>query len=317
MSYKRLSSNVIIADKWRFKGVVECEVESSWDSLTDKATITVPKKIKWGKDFLAFGNNPILRRGNKVTIDFGWNDKNTRWFSGYISQIHSGIPVKIDLQDDMYLLKQGTFTASYPKVDLKKLLKDMLGNKVKFEVLANYDLGQFRISKATPAVVLDKLRQDFFIRFWFRDGVLYAGLPFNFKLQKEHKIKYVIEHSLEYLKKEDVKIKIKGIVTYPNNKKKEIEIGDPEGEQRTINKYNVSVSELKKACEIELETMKYEGYRGSFTTLIFPNVQHGDIVYLPQTYGLENDGKYLVKKVTKSLKGLEARQVIEIERRIR
>jgi hypothetical protein len=316
MSYKRLTNNVIIHG-YRFKGLVEMEIVSTWDALTDTGYITIPPLKSWKDKLLAFGENPILRRGNKVSIDMGWNDKNTRWFSGYISQIHSGIPVKIDIQDDMYLLKQGTFTASYPKVDLKKLLKDMLGNKVKFEVLANYDLGQFRISKATPAVVLDKLRQDFFIRFWFRDGVLYAGLPFNFKLQKEHKIKWIIDHSLEYLKKEDVKIKIKGIVTYPNNKKKEIEIGDPEGEQRTINKYNVSIDELKKACEVELEAMKYEGYRGSFTTLIFPNIQHGDIVFLPQTYGLENEGKYLVKKVTKSLKGLEARQVIEIERRIR
>ncbi len=317
---QRLTSNIVLANKYRLNGVVEAESVSTWDMLTDTASVTIPKLIMWQGRQINFGDNPIFRRGNQVEISFGYDNKNEKWFEGYMTRINAGIPIKIDCQDAMFLLKKGEFVKSYKNVSLKTLLKDMIGTIVPYEVVADYDLGSFRtVNRPTIAQVIDKLRQDYFIRFWFRDGKLYAGLPIIPKLQKEHKIKYVISNNLEYQKKEDVKIQLKGVIMLPNNKKKEIKIGDNDAEVRTIHRYNISETEMKRFMEQEMENLKYEGYKGSFTTFLEPNIQHGDIVKLPSLYDVDTveNGRYIVKKVTKYFKGIEARQEIELERRIR
>lgn len=313
-----LTSNIKISEKYRFRGVVEAETVSTWDAMTDTATLTLPRKIEWRGKYLAIGDNPILRKGNPLSISFGLDGNNAAWFSGYLTNIHAGIPIRVEAQDAMFLLKRGEFVKSYKQATLKQLLGDMLTGIVPFEVTADYDLGQIRsVGRPTPAQWLDRLRQDYFCRFWFRDGVLYAGLPIVPKLQKVHKIKYIIQNSLEYVKKEDVKILLKGVIMMPDNTKIELQVGDPEGEVRTLHKYNTSKKEMLRYLEAELETLRYEGYRGSFTTFILPDVKHGDIVILPKIHDLEHDGRYIVKEVIKSVQGVAARQTIKLERRIK
>lgn len=311
-----LTSDIRVALNYRFKGVIECEVISSWENLTDIAKVTVPRRTEWNGQNVFSGDNPLIKKGTPLSIAFGLDGKNSQWFKGYVTQIHAGIPTLMDCQDDMWLLKKGEFTKSYESVTLKKLLADMLPKSIKYEVVADYDLGQWRISKATPAQVLERLNKDYFIRFWFRNQVLYCGLAIVPKLQTTHKIKYIISHQLEYIRKDDVKLLLKGIIMMPDNKRIEIEVGDADGEVRTYHKYNISASDMKKFLTQELETLKYDGFRGSFQTFIVPNIQHGDIVILPKIYDVEDYGKYIVKKVTKSSKDKKARQFVELERRI-
>lgn len=296
--------------------MVSVEVVSTWDALTDIATLTVPKKINWQGEPLVFSNNPILKKGTPLSIEMGLNDRNAAWFKGYITAIHAGKEVTVDCQDAMFLLKKGAFTKSYAKAKLSQILRDMIPSSVPYEVVADYDFGQLRISNATPAQVLDQLRQDYFVRSFFRDGKLYTGLSIIPKLQKTHHLKLVIDNNLEYINKDEVKILIKGVIMDAKNKKETIEVGDKDGEVRTIHKYNVSKSEMKRLCEQELERLRYSGFRGSFTTFIEPYINHGDIVYLPKLYDVDTDGKYIVKKVTRSFDGTKARQTVELETKI-
>ncbi|MBL7813405.1 MAG: hypothetical protein JNL70_00265 [Saprospiraceae bacterium] len=312
----RLTSNINIADRWRFKGMVSVEVVSSWDQLTDTATLTVPKKINWQGEPLVFSNNPILKKGNPLSIEMGLNYRNAEWFKGYITAIHAGKEVTVDCQDAMFLLKKGTFTKAYEKAKLSQILRDMMPASVPYEVVADYDFGQLRISNATPAQVLEQLRQDYFVRSFFRDGKLYAGLAVVPKLQQTHRLKWVIDNNLEYINKDEVKILIKGVIMDAKNKKETIEVGDKDGEVRTFHQYNISKTEMKRLCEQELERLKYSGFRGSFTTFIEPYINHGDVVYLPELYDVDTEGGYLVKKVTRSFDGTKARQNVELERKI-
>jgi hypothetical protein len=312
----RLTSKINIADRWRFNGMVAVEVVSTWDALTDTATLTVPKKIQWEDKPLVFSDNPILKKGNPLSINVGLNGRNAEWFNGYITAIHAGKETTIDCQDAMFLLKKGTFTKSYEKAKLSQILKDMMPKSVPFEVVADYDLGQLRISNATPAQVLEQLRQDYFVRVFFRDGKMYAGLSVVPKLQKTHRLNLVIDNNLEYINKDEVKILIKGVIMDAKNKKETIEVGDKDGETRTIHKYNISKAEMKRLCEQELERLRYSGFRGSFTTFIEPFINHGDIVYLPKLYDVDTEGGYLVKKVTRSFDGTKARQTVELETKI-
>ena len=292
------------------------EVVSTWDNLTDLAVLTVPKKVQWRGEPLVFSNNPILKKGNPLSINVGFNDRNAEWFKGYITAIHAGREVTVDCQDAMFLLKSGTFTKSYEKAKLSQILKDMLPPSVKFEVVADYDFGKLRINPTTPAQVLAQLRQDYFVRAFFRDGTLYAGLSIVPKLQKTHKVNLVIDNNLEYINKDEVKILIKGVILDAKNKKTPIEVGDKDGEVRTIHKYDISENEMTRLCEQELERLRYTGFRGTFTTFIEPFINHGDVVILPKLYDVDTDGGYLVKKVTRSFDGTKARQTVELETKI-
>ena len=312
----RLTSDITIADKYRFLGAIEAETVSSWDDLTDTATLVFPHQIAWKDEKIALGNSPILRKGDPLSISFGLDGENAEWLNGFITKINAGIPTKVEAQDAMFLLKKGEFVKSYKSGTLKGLLTDMLKGIVPFEVTADFELGQIRsVGRPTPAQWLERLRTDYFVRFFFRNGTLYAGLPIVPKLQTVHKI-IVIQNDLEYIRKDDVKILLKGVIIKTDNSKVEIEVGDKDGEIRTINKYNISEQEMRRFLEQEIAALRYEGYRGSFTTFIRPDIQHGDIVTLPTLYNLEHDGRYIVKRVTKTVQGLAARQRVELERRI-
>jgi hypothetical protein len=52
----------------------------------------------------------------------------------------------------------------------------------------------------------------------------------------------------------------------PNNKKVHLEVGDADGETRTLHTYNKNEAELKAWAEQELVRLKRDGLTGSLTT---------------------------------------------------
>lgn len=81
----------------------------------------------------------------------------------------------------------------------------------------------------------------------------------------------------------------------------EVEVGDPDGESRTLNYYGIkSKAELKKLAETDMLKFKYDGYEGSFKGFGIPFVQYGDKVQLTSTDYPERDGHYLAEGVTVS-----------------
>lgn len=303
-----------------FNGVNEVTVNSSWEELTDTCTIVLPRKLNWKGRNIAAGNNPLISRGDTVKIELGYDGGLNTVFTGFVKNISAETPVKIQCEDGMYLLKKGNFTKSYKSCDLDTLLKDL--QKVvafKYQLLANRELGQLRISNATPAKVLEELRSKYQVKFFFRAGILYAGLVADASAQKTHSIKMelnVIENRLEYRRKEDVKIKLEANILYPDNTIEKLESGDLDGEQRTIHYYNIPVADVKKQLAQELERLKYDGYKGSFTTFGKPFIQHGDIVNITSEVLPERNGKYLVKSVETNFGSDGYRQIVEPETKV-
>ena len=62
--------------------------------------------------------------------------------------------------------------------------------------------------------------------------------------------------------------------------------------------------------------LKYEGFRGSFTTFGLPKVKHGDIVELIDKNLTERTGSYLVKEVKESNTNSGQRQTITLDIRV-
>lgn len=207
-------------------------------------------------------------------------------------------------------------------VKLKELLDYCLSDHdIEFDVIDNIDLGQRRFVNMTPAGVLDKLKSEYGLYSYFVDKVnkttgkvvidiktnkpvrvLHVGFANDAAITHEStfKMEEVIINSdtLEWSRAEDVRIQCSAISMFPDNTKSDpIIVGDPDGNQITIHKYNMNASALKFAAEEWIKENKYTGYRGDVETFGEPVMNHGDRVKLTSVKLPERDGTFLIKKV--------------------
>lgn len=307
-----------------FNFVHSIEIESSYENLTDTCKIIIPRKLTFDGLDLFNGDNPIFRRGDKIEVSIGYVPNITKVFSGYIKNVGSNTPTVLECEDEMWLLKQ--YTVNYPsKVGLierskkGKLLKHpkvipfsvkldelldycLTDHDIEYEIIDNIDLGSFRVINATPAAVLDKLKSEYGLYSYFRDGVLHVGFANDASVtsEAEFKMEEVIINSdtLEWQRAEDVRIKCVAISIFPDNTKSDpIEFGDPDGNQITIHKYNMDAKSLEFAAKEWIKENKYTGFRGEVETFGEPVMKHGDRIKLTSVKLPERNGTYLIKKV--------------------
>lgn len=298
-----LKSHITIGDL-TFNWVNTIEVESSWELLTDKAKIVLPTNVKVetepGKhETLNFHQlKDYLKNGDEVEIKVGYDEDLNTIFKGYLSYIKPRVPIEVYCEDEMIQLKKDPINDSLKDTSISKLA-DKHFAKYETDVM-NIDLGNYYIPNLTGAKLLDQFKSDFGLHSFFRDDTLVIGKRYNKETANtvSFKLDYnIISDELEYKTKDQVKLKVKAISNNPDGSKTEIELGDADGELRTLNFYNVAKSELKKVAEAEMERLVYDGWRGSFTAFGVPLVFHGDIVEL--VYGSESfkTGRYWVDGV--------------------
>lgn len=296
--------------KYTFTFVNEIEIVSTWDSLTDTCKITIPRNINF-KDKVI---KEVFAKGDKVKIYLGYDENYVLRFSGFITKVDLKLPIVLHLEDYSYLLKKNKLNKkSYSSVDTKTLLKYIVGNVVNYVITSNQTLGQFIIQDGvTTTEVLKYLEENHKIYSWFRDNTLYVGLAYYNQLASKHYYdvnKNVIDNNLEYNDLEDIQIKIKAVsvnqeIVGGKSKEKKITVYYPseqsEGSVRTYNgSMNISESDLKKEAQAYYESLRFDGYSGSFNTFGAPAVNHGDIVlFKSNEIPEQNDKEYLVKSVT-------------------
>lgn len=278
-----------------FKWVNSITIESSWELLTDNATIVLPANIKVDKHKLS----NQLKTGDRVVIKIGYKDRLNTIYNGYVTYVKPSVPIEVTCEDEMWKLKQSTINKSGRVTDLNAFMK-LFYPEYKTDVL-NISIGRYYYDNTTKAKVLEQLKSDFGLHSFFRNDVLVIGKRYNAETANHSKFKLnynIIEDELEYKRKDQIKLKIKAISNNANGSKEEIELGDADGESRTLNFYDLSKSELKEHAERELDRLVYDGWRGSFTAFGEPLVAHGDIVELQHAEDSDKKGSYYVDKVT-------------------
>jgi hypothetical protein len=280
------------------------EIESGWKKISDRCTIELPnrgviKKESGIKREVSLNN--LFKTGQKVTVELGYNDNLNTEFIGYISEIQPGIKMTLICEDETYNLKRSAqINKSYKSVKLKALLTELVPD-VKLAKLPDVDIENFRIERATKAYVLQELADKYGLAVYFKKGVLRVGLPYGEVINKGQifRVFYnVIDEDLKYLKSEDVRLKVRAVSKLPNNKKIEVEVGDQDGEERTLQYYNIySLQALKEIAEADMKRYKYEGYRGKITTFGIPLVEHGETIELSDPRFVERKGKYLIESI--------------------
>lgn len=292
-------------------------IETSWKLLTDTCEIILPRKVRF------FDQNKVrdvFRRGDFVTVSWGYNGENKEEFRGYITEVAADIPIRIKLEDEMWKLKQMPVNFSHPNIGLTDLLKALLPG-YKIDALEGVTIGSVRFPQTTVSEVLDKLKQDpwnlnSYIKTVYGESVLVCGKYYSDDSDVE-KVKFHLERncvssSLNYIRKDDIQILIKGVSTQTNGSKIEVEFGDKNGQQRQLTHYNKTKQELEILVKLDYEKYKIDAFDGSFTAFGTPSVKHGQKVELESTLYEDRNGVYYIEGVSKTFGRDGIRQEIKL-----
>jgi phage host-nuclease inhibitor protein Gam len=315
--YLKPTCKITVAD-FSFEWSNAIEINTGWKLLTDTAVIKIPANITFKEDSDSKDSKrkiidhiPVKA---PVSVALSANGKLTTFFEGYVTKIHSKLPLELECEDEMHMLKQGPIQYSEKQDTLANVLKThFVGYDTNF---IKTKLGNFSIDNETPAQVLQRLNKEFGLHSFFRGKTLCVGTQFDTATQAVVAVNLdneVIDESLEYIRADEVKLKVIATSHLPNGDKLEVTLGDDDGEQRTLNFYDVPESGLKEAAEREMLRFKYDGWRGDLTILGVKPVKHGDVVELHYEVEGENQtSRYYADAVTYSFGVSGFRQKVEL-----
>jgi len=311
-----------------FTFVNEIEVNESWETATDTAKITLPRRLilKSGtiaKEELTENVAPLFKRGDAVVIKMGYETP-VEVFQGFVTKVGTQAPVVIECEDMMWKLKQQSYVKGWENFTIDTITKDLMkdtGIPYKTTLKTPKGMGRLRVSgRPNKAQVFELLRDDYHMQSFFRNGVLYVGEAYVPELRTKHEIRFdrhVVENDLEYRNKEDHRVKVTVQTKRGNKVYSAVAKGsDEDGDQHNIMRKDMDPKDLQSEADRLLPYFKYEGFEGSMTTFGTPLIRHGDEVTLFDPEVKDNRGAYLVKSVSRTFGMNGYRQQIELDQRV-
>jgi hypothetical protein len=250
--------------------VKDVEIVTSWQNLTDTAKVKFPKnvhftdengsRVTWeGKGVTGESlTPPLMLRGDRITITLGYDYDTTtgravvmnQEFEGYITKITNRIPLEIECEDALFLMKQvqtpnKMYTSanysvasmlsemltvaltdpnvtSYIKAELQRLNILVVSGTPSSDII-NVNVGNFMTANDTISTVDADLKKDFRIYPYFRrttkgmefrcSGIVYFpqdNVNDWFVFQRN-----IISDALEYRRADDMQL---GATVYSINK---------------------------------------------------------------------------------------------------
>lgn len=303
-------------------------IESSYETLTDVAKIVVPKKVKFRDENgdnvtdIASGENAVFKRGDSVKVSLGYDHSIEQRFDGFISGVRTKYPLEFACEDRTYFLKQNSFTFALKNPTLKEMLNKIIPEGVNYKVwVDSWNLGDFRVTNASTAAVLNEMRKKHGVYSWFRGGVLNVGLAVVPELQSTVRFtvfKDIINaNNLQFINDFDRKIKVEAESILDDNTRLVVTVGDSDGEKRVFKTTNIdNIEDLERVANSKIEQFKYSGYEGNFKTFGDKFVNHGDIVEIVNPQITEQSGGYIAEKITTECGMNGLKQTIAIKQKV-
>lgn len=274
-------------------------VESTWKQLTQKATILLPAALKVNANKL----KDAIPKGAEVTIQVGYESSGLATiFQGFVSRVHPKVPIEIECEDAMWKMKQVQVTENAKNETFQSYLSKVLPYEVdSFDV----SLPKFVVNKLTAAQLLDQLKKDYGFPIFVRGNKVFVGKQYDPENATTHR--FIIDNAintniksqaLEYTSKDDIQLKVTAISNMSSGEKIEVTLGDTDGEEHTLNFFDLQKADLEKVATAEMDRLRYDGFRGGFTAFGNPLVTHGDIVELVNSQESDKTGNYWVDGVT-------------------
>lgn len=292
--------------QFQFKNVSEVKIESSLKVLEDTATIKVPTTalLKRTEDTVTEVETvKQFKVGDEVVVNFGYDGNLKEEFRGYVRKIKPKTPLEIECEDATFLLKRKNLKQAFRNTTLKEVLNFILeGTGVSlYAAVPEIKFAVFYFRDVNAAKALQKLKEEYGLVIYFKEfKKLFVGLSSDSDdVVVKYRIGYnVIDNKLEYQNEEDVKLSIKAVLIKPDNTRIEKEVGDKDGEKRTLFTYELEDGEsLETWAKEEMLKYKFKGYKGSMTTFLLPNAKVGNVARVQNEQFDEEPGDYLIEKI--------------------
>jgi len=324
----RLCSKITIeagGTRWQFNSVAECNIVEDMGSLTDTCELKLPRNIKWQGQVAPAGNNkemiyPPIKRGDRITVELGYDDDLKVRFAGYIRSVDAKVPITIKCEDGMFLLKSlKAEPKAFKNATLKEIVEHLLkGTDITYKLIDdNIYVGAWRITQPNVSQELQELKDKVMLSSYFRfiegQSVLYIGLAYPIDNRRKLFFRHgrnIISEDFTYRDKDDIRVRVEAQSFNAKHKKITYEYGDKDGEVIKLRIDGLTEEELKKYALQALERYKQSGFKGSFETFGVPEVSKCDMVEIHASDG--NSGTYLVKKNEISFGTNGYRQKIEL-----
>lgn len=233
-------------DKLSFDFCEEFEWSSTWKNMTDSGRLVLPKNLYYTDknnvqiplsgttaNVGGFTGKPFFMRGDKITIHSGYSYFNSNGIQifetakiaeGYISNVGSGIPIELEIEDAMWLLKQTplenkTFTASDTLESILQWIVGQVnkihGTKITARNLNITNFGSLMVANETASQLLNRLHKTYGFNSYFRGSELRCGSTIYVESEAETQI-FIMNgedgnvlasgQELEYQRKDDIRL---------------------------------------------------------------------------------------------------------------
>ena len=252
-----------------FSRVNAIKIESSEEHLADTAIIKVPTsaRLKRVDNITDVETAKLFKAGDKVEIKIGYGVPKLE-FEGYVKRVNFTTPVQIECEDSVYVLRKKPIKKSWKNTTLKEIINHLIadtGIKTVGE-MPTINFTTFYLKDVNAAFALQKLRDEYGLGIYFLSlSELFVGfsdapslgeVKYNIGDDANHESN-VIKPNLKYREADDVKLKVKAVYIHKDNTRTEVEVGDADGELRTLYFYDIESSKQLKKQAIE-EIKKYK-----------------------------------------------------------
>lgn len=276
------------------------EVHRSVDVLADTCVIKLPG-ASYGK---AFRIEQQIKRGDKVSVQLGYNKGLRVEFEGYLLNIGTdGGNLTLNCEDDLFLFRKDVPDKEFKSLhvkDIAQYLIDQTGVKIELNCTLSILYDKFVIRKATAYDVLKKIQDETKGNIYLKDGKLNIHPPY---IETHNYVRYSFQRNIEssdlkYVRKEDKRIQVIVETTGKDGKKKEVRFGTTGGDQEKLNGHGMSEASMQTLAENRYRALMTDGYEGSITGWLIPFVEPGDSAEIKDEDYEYKDGWYYVTAVT-------------------
>lgn len=322
-----LKSNITIGN-YTFTQVNDVKIKKSVDLLSDTATIKLPISAVLKNENEGFEKRnleSVIKAGDKVCIILAYDEVlEVKEFKGFVAFVKPNNPILvIECEDAVYNIRKKRINKNFGKTNLRQVLSFIVagtGVSIAGEIpLVEFD--KFLLKDINGAQALEKIKDEYGLNIFLDDqGHLFAGLRQT--VGTGNKVYYdlhqnVIQHKLTYRNAEDIRLRVKVVGIQKDNTKVEVIVGDLDGEQRTLFRYNIKdKARLKAIGEAELSDLKFSGYDGNITSFFVPYANRGMTAIIRDLLFPERAGAYFIISVSIDFGVNGARRIIELGTKI-
>lgn len=336
---KRLVSQIKIGD-FTFDYDTNLVIESSWNTFTDTATITLPNKFIKDNEVIVAGTDNLFKRGDVVEINIGYFPNLQRRFTGFLNNLKPESPLILECEDPMWLLKQiNLVSKKFINVTIKEVVEYATAGLENLTI--EFDdkdakIGDFKVDNkgfVNAVTVFEVLKKQFGYNIYFQDGVLQVRILNSIlSLDKTAHVMdtqfNVIEDNLTFQRDDDVgmvvrfdsKQKDNTVITlfgFKENGKTVISTKPKQG--GIVNSWKVpelSETLIRQLITKNMDKYIWEGFQGSFVTFLEPTIEHSDRIDYIDNKLPEKNGRYLIKTVVTTFGVDGGRQIIELRNKV-